>query len=262
MAYQKTEWKDQQVENPRTYSVRQNLDNTITLLDAFGEITEIGTPVNAENMNKIEQGIADAQLTSNLEQSLSQATDKYPCSKAVQDAVNARQLTSNLSQTLDSSTSKYPSNKAVQDALNAKANLASPAFSGTPTAPTQASTDSSTRLATTAFVNNFFNTAGKVSGKCIPNYGAAVATTAKDFTAPFDCEYFVWIRVEDATYAFYCYYTTSGSTEKTIISNIDYNGSYYYSYLPICKVMGKGDRIRFTGNSFSISGVYAPLKGA
>lgn len=57
MVYQKTEWKDQNVESPRTYSVRQNLDGTITLLDAFGEITEVGTPVNAENMNNIENGI-------------------------------------------------------------------------------------------------------------------------------------------------------------------------------------------------------------
>lgn len=62
MAYEKTVWIDQEVENPRTYSFRQNLDGTITLLDAFGNVTEPGTPVNAENMNKIEQGIADAQL--------------------------------------------------------------------------------------------------------------------------------------------------------------------------------------------------------
>ena len=61
MAYEKTEWKDQDVENPRTYSVRQNLDGTVTLLDAFGEVREIGTPVNAENLNKMEQGIYDAQ---------------------------------------------------------------------------------------------------------------------------------------------------------------------------------------------------------
>ena len=60
MSYNKTEWKDQNVENPRTYSVRQNLDGTITLLDAFGNITEAGTPVNADNMNNIEQGIYDA----------------------------------------------------------------------------------------------------------------------------------------------------------------------------------------------------------
>lgn len=60
MAYTKTEWKDQNVENPRTYSVRDNGDSTVTLMDAFGTVTELGTPVNAENMNKIENGIANA----------------------------------------------------------------------------------------------------------------------------------------------------------------------------------------------------------
>lgn len=60
MAYKKTEWKDQNVENPRTYLVRDNGDSTVTLMDAFGTVTELGTPVNAENMNKIEDGIANA----------------------------------------------------------------------------------------------------------------------------------------------------------------------------------------------------------
>lgn len=60
MAYTKTEWKDQNVENPRTYLVRDNEDSTVTLMDAFGTVTELGTPVNAENMNKIENGIANA----------------------------------------------------------------------------------------------------------------------------------------------------------------------------------------------------------
>lgn len=60
MAYTKTEWKDQNVENPRTYSVIDNGDSTVTLMDAFGTVTELGTPVNAENMNKIENGIANA----------------------------------------------------------------------------------------------------------------------------------------------------------------------------------------------------------
>lgn len=57
MAYTKTVWKDQNVENPRTYSIRDNGDNTVTLLDAFGTVTELGTPVNATNMNNIEDGI-------------------------------------------------------------------------------------------------------------------------------------------------------------------------------------------------------------
>lgn len=57
MAYQKTVWKDQDVENPRTYVERDNGDGTVTLLDAFGTVTELGTPVNATNMNHIEDGI-------------------------------------------------------------------------------------------------------------------------------------------------------------------------------------------------------------
>lgn len=59
MAYQKTVWKDQDVENPRTYVERDNGDGTVTLLDAFGEVTELGTPVNATNMNHIENGIEE-----------------------------------------------------------------------------------------------------------------------------------------------------------------------------------------------------------
>ena len=62
MAYQKTVWKDQDVENPRTYVLRDNGDDTTTLLDAFGTVTELGTPVNAANMNKIENGIADLDV--------------------------------------------------------------------------------------------------------------------------------------------------------------------------------------------------------
>ena len=42
--------------------------------------------------------------------------------------------------------------KALQAALNLKANLASPALTGTPTAPTAVSTTNTTQLATTAFV--------------------------------------------------------------------------------------------------------------
>ena len=41
---------------------------------------------------------------------------------------------------------------ATKQNLQTKANLASPVFTGTPTAPTPASTDNSTKIATTAFV--------------------------------------------------------------------------------------------------------------
>lgn len=48
--------------------------------------------------------------------------------------------------------SAMPISTATQTALDAKAPLASPAFTGNPTAPTQAANNSSTRIATTAFV--------------------------------------------------------------------------------------------------------------
>jgi hypothetical protein len=49
-------------------------------------------------------------------------------------------------------TTVAPSENAVFDALALKADLASPALTGTPTAPTAASTTSTTQIATTAFV--------------------------------------------------------------------------------------------------------------
>ena len=59
MAYIKNVWVDQDVERPKTYEVTENADNSITLTESFGVVTEIGTPVNAVNMNHIEDGIAN-----------------------------------------------------------------------------------------------------------------------------------------------------------------------------------------------------------
>lgn len=60
MDYTQTEWKNRLVERPRTFRFQQNADGSVTLNPDEGQITEQGTPVNAENMNKIEQGIADS----------------------------------------------------------------------------------------------------------------------------------------------------------------------------------------------------------
>lgn len=66
---------------------------------------------------------------------------------------------------------------AIQTAIATKADLASPAFTGNPTATTQATGNSSTRLATTAFVNNQITanasnvsiTGGTIDGATITN---------------------------------------------------------------------------------------------
>lgn len=62
MAYVKNTWVDQNVERPKTYEVTNNTDGTITLTDSFGLVTELGTPVNATNMNHIEDGVAGVAI--------------------------------------------------------------------------------------------------------------------------------------------------------------------------------------------------------
>lgn len=57
MAYQETIWKDRIIERPRTFYIQENSDDTITLIPEPGEIIEAGTPVNAEKLNNIENGI-------------------------------------------------------------------------------------------------------------------------------------------------------------------------------------------------------------
>lgn len=57
MAYIKTEWKNREVERPRTYNIQENEDGTVTLIPAEGTIIEPGTPIIAENMNKIEDAL-------------------------------------------------------------------------------------------------------------------------------------------------------------------------------------------------------------
>jgi hypothetical protein len=60
MAYTPTTWKDRAVEKPRTYTMQENGDGTVTLIPTPGTVYEGGTPVNAGNLNHIEQGIAAA----------------------------------------------------------------------------------------------------------------------------------------------------------------------------------------------------------
>jgi len=60
MAYTPTNWKDRVIEKPRTYRMQDNGDGTITLIPEPGTIYEPGTPVNAVNLNKLENGLQAA----------------------------------------------------------------------------------------------------------------------------------------------------------------------------------------------------------
>lgn len=57
MSYEPINWKDRIVEKPRTYHVQNNPDGTITLIPAPGTVVQEGTPVNAANLNHMEQGL-------------------------------------------------------------------------------------------------------------------------------------------------------------------------------------------------------------
>ena len=80
MAYTKTNWVDHVVSRPNTYTQTVNQDNTVTLAPA-GTVEQQGTPVNAENLNHMETGIADAHsavsdLSASTETALGGKQDK------------------------------------------------------------------------------------------------------------------------------------------------------------------------------------------
>ncbi|MEH7503295.1 pyocin knob domain-containing protein [Neobacillus drentensis] len=60
MAYTKTSWADRVVQNPLTYTLRDNGDGTITLIPAEGSIVTSGTPITASVMNNLEKQYDEA----------------------------------------------------------------------------------------------------------------------------------------------------------------------------------------------------------
>ena len=55
--YEKTNWQDHIVENPFAFLQTTNADGTINLEQKPGEILQEGTPVNARNLNHLEDGV-------------------------------------------------------------------------------------------------------------------------------------------------------------------------------------------------------------
>jgi hypothetical protein len=57
MAYIPTDWENREVERPRTYIMTDNPDGTVTLTPSEGQVFSAGTPLDASNLNKMEQQI-------------------------------------------------------------------------------------------------------------------------------------------------------------------------------------------------------------
>lgn len=60
--YSTTTWSDRLVQHPNRYSKSAETTTSVTLTANPGTITATGTPLSANNLNKIEQGVFDAQL--------------------------------------------------------------------------------------------------------------------------------------------------------------------------------------------------------
>lgn len=58
-------WQDRVVEKPRTFNINNNPDGTVTLVPAPGTIIQQGTPVNAANLNGLEEDL-DAHEVDNM----------------------------------------------------------------------------------------------------------------------------------------------------------------------------------------------------
>jgi len=66
MAYQRIKWEDEVLQHPHRYEETDNGDGTITHIKAPGEIIEPGVPVNATNLNRIEEGLQHRDLASEM----------------------------------------------------------------------------------------------------------------------------------------------------------------------------------------------------
>ena len=74
--YTRTNWHNRAVQRPRTYVETTNSDNSVTHTPAPGTVAQEGTPLNEDNLNNIEQGIADcAREINSMLQTLAQMAE-------------------------------------------------------------------------------------------------------------------------------------------------------------------------------------------
>lgn len=55
-------WTDRNVQFPNRFTKSAETSSTVTLTASPGTVTNVGTPISSNNMNRLEQGVFDAQL--------------------------------------------------------------------------------------------------------------------------------------------------------------------------------------------------------
>jgi hypothetical protein len=62
MLYIKTKWNDRVVQFPNRYDKSGETSTQVTLVANPGTVTQTGTPLNAANLNKIENAIEELDI--------------------------------------------------------------------------------------------------------------------------------------------------------------------------------------------------------
>jgi len=140
---------------------------TLGQVDAAADISNLTTSNVSEGSNEY---FTDARAQS----ALSSHTD----STSNPHSVTATQV--GLGNVDNTSDANKPVSTATQTALDLKANLASPDLTGNPTAPTQTGTDDSTKIATTAFVQDRIDTIIGTAGSTLDTLGELSASLSDD----------------------------------------------------------------------------------
>ncbi len=60
--YTTTNWQDRLVQHPNRFTKSAETSASVTLTADPGTVTRVGTPISSTQLNRIEQGIFDAQL--------------------------------------------------------------------------------------------------------------------------------------------------------------------------------------------------------
>jgi hypothetical protein len=173
--------------------------------------------------------------------------------------LDAKENVSNKQNSLavDDTGAKYTTVDAVNVGLSGKANIASPALTGTPTAPTATEGTNTTQIATTAYVGNqnkWIETSGKV--KNLNNNSVGINVLDSDFTSVGTdnnkASLIVKSRGVGATFPIQTWLNNDGS----IFGNLNSNGTLSFSgRLLIVKDINIGD------NSFIGTPVGSGLRG-
>ena len=135
-------------------------------LDNVDNTSDANKPVSTATQTALDLKADDSDLTSHT----SDTTNPH--------SVTATQV--GLGNVDNTSDVNKPVSTATQTALDLKANLASPALTGNPTAPTQTGTDDSTKIATTAFVQDRIDTIIGTAGSTLDTLGELSASLSND----------------------------------------------------------------------------------